>query len=72
MKVMALYAATHRLESMIVFQTQYFFLYNQSEPDDGPEFSKKVGDAILHKSISSRSFRCCGNCCNYSLSDKTV
>lgn len=47
-EAMALYAATHGLESMTVFQTRCLFLYVPSKPTDGPDFDKKVEEAILH------------------------
>jgi len=49
MEAMSLYAATHGMESMTVFQTRCFFLYVPSQPTDGPDYDRKVQAAILQK-----------------------
>lgn len=60
-EAMALYAATHGLESMTVFQTRCFFLYVQAEPTDGPLYDKRVEQAILQKNRTEtfEAFRRC-------------
>ena len=46
-QAMTLYAATHGMESVTVFQTRCFFLYVTSGPTDGPVYEKQVEQAVL-------------------------
>lgn len=49
LRAMALYAATHGMETMTPFQSRCFFRYVDTAPFDGPGYDKRVEQAILEK-----------------------